>query len=281
MNPAQHVQPHTQLINLGCKRIIPWTEKRKSVRHLFRNTPWKKLNVDAVYVINLKERKDRLISIKKVLTKACIPLKAVTLVSVVRHADGFFVGCASSHKQIAVDCIYNDFNRVLVFEDDLQNFDPGWKQQIQSVANVMNTDTNIERALLGYYSIALRPYSFFRHGLTLMKGKALCTHAVVANLDHMKRIETMDFSKTSMKMRRSKGIDYDLNEIASNTLMPFPPVVRQSQDFVSDGVNRKRVYFGSRRQAWLPVLLVCTAISLILFFILLGIFIVTMKYSRS
>ena len=252
--------------------------------------PWTGLGCDAVYLINLYERTERLDIVRDVMKAINLDTRT-TLLQVDRHADGFLVGCWSSHRQVAMHALSRGYSRVLIFEDDLQLFDKGWESQIPIMKDILDnySDKECERLMLGYIPVLPYPLSLKKYGMRVLKGKFLCTHAYVANYSHLVRLAEQVCDKEfvdslSVGMYNKSGIDYWLREVIPNrTFAMFPPLVRQSQVLFSDHEGKVRPVAGSRFQSWQPFIvmaIVAASIAMIGGAMCMGILILVEKKRR-
>lgn len=110
---------------------------------LFDNSILKFL--DKIYYINLNFRKDRNEKILNEIKKIDPLLKKTERFNAVHHDKGF-IGCAESHLKVLEECIKNDFNNVLVLEDDFKFRNLDFKTKIR---DLFNYDKEFNIFLLG------------------------------------------------------------------------------------------------------------------------------------
>jgi glycosyl transferase, family 25 len=78
-------------------------------------------NIDKIYYINLEHRKDRKEHIEKIIKEYVDPnLSITTRLNAIYTINDGNIGCAMSHLNIIKDCIINNYNNVLILEDDFE-----------------------------------------------------------------------------------------------------------------------------------------------------------------
>ena len=80
-------------------------------------------NVDHFYYINLEKRKDLWDSIEKVLADLGVSHEKITRIDAVDKENGAY-GCALSHIMALDNAKKNNYNTVVILEDDFQLFNP-------------------------------------------------------------------------------------------------------------------------------------------------------------
>ena len=76
--------------------------------------------IDKIYYINLKHRKDRKEHIENQIKKIIDPkLSITTRFNAIANKNGC-IGCSESHLAVMEECIQNNYNNVLIFEDDFE-----------------------------------------------------------------------------------------------------------------------------------------------------------------
>lgn len=94
-------------------RRIPKTIRKENSPNKFLH-----LNkIDKIYYINLEKRKDRKESIEKELNKIDPEGEKIERINAVEHKKGA-IGCGKSHIIALKKAIENDYENVLIFEDD-------------------------------------------------------------------------------------------------------------------------------------------------------------------
>jgi glycosyl transferase family 25 len=73
--------------------------------------------IDRVYYINLKRRTDRNTEILAEFKNVGIPFEKVTRICAIDHKYGY-IGCAMSHLIAIKDAIQNNYQHIVIFEDD-------------------------------------------------------------------------------------------------------------------------------------------------------------------
>jgi len=76
--------------------------------------------IDKIYYINLEHRKDRKEHIENQIKKIIDPkLSITTRFNAIANKNGC-IGCSKSHLAVIEECIQNNYNNVLIFEDDFE-----------------------------------------------------------------------------------------------------------------------------------------------------------------
>lgn len=75
-------------------------------------------SLDKIYIINLKHRSDRLESITKELNKIGTNKYLISRINAVYFKDFGALGCGLSHRMALQNAIKNNYERILIFEDD-------------------------------------------------------------------------------------------------------------------------------------------------------------------
>lgn len=78
------------------------------------------INIDKLYYINLDRRLDRRAHIENVLSK--INIKNIGRITAFDFPNNGSYGCALSHIYAIEDAIKNDYNNIIIFEDDFEPF---------------------------------------------------------------------------------------------------------------------------------------------------------------
>jgi glycosyl transferase family 25 len=106
---------------------IKSTEKFNNTKNLFNF-------IDKVVYINLEERKDRKDSVVNELKY--FPENKVIRFNAIKNSPGY-LGCSQSHIAVLEMAIINNWNNVLIVEDDMvwKNFDKGYETLTKLVKN--------------------------------------------------------------------------------------------------------------------------------------------------
>tara|TARA_B110000261_G_scaffold136859_1_gene154920 strand:- start:685 stop:1140 length:456 start_codon:yes stop_codon:yes gene_type:complete len=76
--------------------------------------------IDKIYYINLEHRIDRKEHIENQIKKYIDPELSITKrFNAIENKNGH-IGCSKSHLNIIEECIQNNYNNVLIFEDDFE-----------------------------------------------------------------------------------------------------------------------------------------------------------------
>jgi GR25 family glycosyltransferase involved in LPS biosynthesis len=147
--------------------------------------------VDHVYCINLERRHDRRVAVTKEFKKA-----GVENVQFWRATDGRLeapdgirltkpeYGCADSHIRLWRDIVENNYETVLVFEDDVQIL-PGFNEKLSRVLSDLKSIPNWHYVNLGPTYAPIK-----ERGATelLSKGQALNTHCYLISLEGARKV---------------------------------------------------------------------------------------------
>jgi hypothetical protein len=78
---------------------------------------------DKIYYINLKHRTDRNTHMVNLLKNLDVPKNKIERIEAFRTPKFGALGCAKSHLKAQLDAVRNNYNRVLILEDDFYFFD--------------------------------------------------------------------------------------------------------------------------------------------------------------
>ena len=84
--------------------------------------------IDKFYYINLEHRKDRKVHIERELRKIDPEMKKIQRINAVKDKHGG-LGCTKSHIKTLEDAISNNYETIIIFEDDF-TFSPGIKHKV-------------------------------------------------------------------------------------------------------------------------------------------------------
>lgn len=116
--------------------------------------PWDKIN--RVYYINLEYRKDRNAHIIEEFKRMSIPNDKIHRINAIKHERGY-IGCGKSHILALKDAIDNNYEHVIIFEDDFQ-FVVSSEYLNKVLIHLFKTDTSYNICLLGYNMIKCTEY---------------------------------------------------------------------------------------------------------------------------
>lgn len=103
---------------------------------------------DQIYCINLKERKDRYESSSALFKKLRIPVKYF---SAERHPNGGEQGCFDSHTRICQEAKKKNYNRIIIFEDDITETSSYSDKEIKYIVRTLKRLQNWEIFFLGCF----------------------------------------------------------------------------------------------------------------------------------
>lgn len=106
------------------------------------------LDVDAVYCINLPERTDKLHLAKDTLTGI---RPEVVFHHPERDVENPVRGCFNSHRDLAVEGLKKGYKNILIFEDDVQLYQPFTSNHAKKINRFLRT-TAFDILYLGYAS---------------------------------------------------------------------------------------------------------------------------------
>lgn len=181
---------------------------------------------DVAYVINLDDRKDRLVSVMGEFNKVGI---VVNRFPAIKHEDGV-VGCKLSHLEIIKKAKYNDSINVLIFEDDVQ-FCNGFSDFNFNIIN----DYMWDMFFLGSRQMS-KPVTV--SNMIVKLTKSWCAHAYMVNGNfYDKYIDVVE--------NDNRAIDVILGDLMPeiNAYAFYPDLVIQRPDY-SNILNRHVNYTG-------------------------------------
>lgn len=200
-------------------------------------------NIDKIYVINLKKNQDRLEKFMENAKKANVKVERFDAVYGKElskdHPDilKYFVkdhglipgqiGCALSHIKIWEDAIKNNYNNIIVFEDDAIIPEDFWDRFNQAY-NELPKDW--EMLLIGCCTCT---------GNTTNKTKLIkanstgnwCTTGYLININYCKKLIDRIYKN---KIERSIDEYTRMFYSSDNVYIPFPPFILQDKNFNSD-----------------------------------------------
>ena len=144
----------------------------------------------AIRVIHILDRKDREKRVLELGKKLNIPLQ---FFNVSRHSNGK-QGCYESHVKIMQECLDQNIDKVLIFEDD---FDIGvftWERMLE-VTKFMNSDTEWDILYLGCFPDIWKGYHTHEIG-HIYKTQATQTHSYVVSRLFMQKMIARPFDGT-------------------------------------------------------------------------------------
>lgn len=138
---------------------------------------------DAIYCINLIERKDRYELSKKVFKKFNIPVRYY---QPNRHKNGD-QGCFNSHVAICKEAMENKYNRIIIFEDDIIETSSLNKESLKYVVSTLKKIKNWNIFYLGCFP-DIRYRSFSTQYKNIYRMRAYGAHAYAINTNMIRVI---------------------------------------------------------------------------------------------
>ena len=141
---------------------------------------------DKIYVLNLAKRADRMAQAKEQLDRYGIPFERIE--SVENNLDGAD-GLLQTITMVFQNAINNNYNNILVFEDDLDIIEPTINEVMEEV--IKDIPANYDILYLGCMLCRI-PECFYNH--VLLKAQSIqATHAAAYSLAAMKKILDRNF----------------------------------------------------------------------------------------
>lgn len=186
---------------------------------------------DKIYVINLDKREDRMRSATEQLHKYLIPFERWPAIEELDGAEGLRL----TMIELFTHCIENNYQNVLVFEDDLHIIEPTINEVMEEVVNQIPHDYQI--IYMGCQLCAMPSGFYWTH---LLKAKQMqSTHAAFYSLKGMKNI---------MEKNMYAPIDnFFVKEIqpAGNCYATYPFLISQI-------ISKSDIYTAEDFQNWKP-----------------------------
>jgi GR25 family glycosyltransferase involved in LPS biosynthesis len=214
--------------------------------------------IDAAYCISMKTRADRAASAAAQFHKVGL-CRHVLFYRPVRHPKKGVIGSWESHRAVAMEGLRRGFERVLVFEDDVQFARRVRPETVRSVGRALNglpSDWTI--FFLGHWP--LKAYFVRRNVLRTSSG---CAHAYIANRRLLEWLEAHPWGSPGVAKHRLVGraIDSAYAKL-QGTYAYFPMIATQSaspsDNFTAQQKVRKKnkrrlrhIVTHSRHREWL------------------------------
>lgn len=214
----------------------------------FNMAPIKRIYIDKTYVINLKKNKDRWDNILNLANNANLKITRFDAIYG-KELDNddyrikkYFkmnilnknqIGCALSHISIWEDAVKNDYDNIIIFEDDAI-IPPEFNNRLNTILNQL--PDNWDMVLLGitlghgtvYSNNLLRPYK--EHGNWGLMGYIINTKFIKSILPTLKLNKPIDNYLRD---------NYYYNE-NNNIFITNPLIINHDYSFYSDNFNRER-----------------------------------------
>ena len=168
-------------------------------------------NVDQFYIINLDEREDRLFDILKECKKAGIPLNKVTKFSAIKYnkTPHYYVngsiGCSMSHLQVLKDVKANNYNNVIIFEDDFTFSDPIEKTQ-SNISTFFERNYDYDVALMA--TSTWKPIEKYDDLLSLSKQLSTTTSGYMISKQGIQKVIKLWEEALELLMTTHSVLDY-------------------------------------------------------------------------
>jgi GR25 family glycosyltransferase involved in LPS biosynthesis len=114
-------------------------------------------SIDKVYYINLDYRTDRREQIEKELEKMKIPKNKIERFTAINYPNGY-IGCTLSHFEIIKNAINNDYNNIIIFEDDFK-FIIEYNEFYYMIKTFFEMNIDFKVIMLSYNLFRSEPYN--------------------------------------------------------------------------------------------------------------------------
>jgi len=190
---------------------------------------------DAIYVINLDSRPDRMIEFKKGMKPLHLDEHRITRFSGIVPPNGVgALGCTLSHLEIVREAKEKGYKKILVFEDDATPFEEGISGMKDIVEDMKNEEWDVY--YLGYNSH--EPLEL--HSKNSLKAKDLfSTHAIAYNSSFFDKFID-DFENNKIEIF-DVWLRYNVQTMMK-CLASYPMLFIQSSSY-SD-IEKKNVNYG-------------------------------------
>ena len=194
---------------------------------------------DEIRCINLKNRKDKYIKVKKMFEN--IDLE-VNFFFAEKHPKSGRIGCFESHVNVIKECYNKNGKYILIFEDDAINTASYKKESIKFISNFLYNNNWCEYFQLGYTILPHEILPYFNskklisnNNNSILNYSGNTAHAYILNRNGMKRI-----LNTWEESLYDKEMDLDLyyKEIFKNNGASICPILFD-QDFCINSDNEK------------------------------------------
>ncbi len=178
-----------------------------------------KFLVDKSFCINIRERKDRYLTVREELS--CIE-PSVEFFHVDRDNENPQRGCFSSHQTLVRQGIKNNWQNILIFEDDVQLYRPVTDRIVRKV----NRFIQVAEYDILFLGLILGKIWLSKHlGFTRCRG--VCTHAYILSRSGMEKLAAAQYEHENM------GIDkWYKKQLKGYSL--FPMIARQRSHGVGE-----------------------------------------------
>lgn len=147
------------------------------------NALWE--HFDAIFCINIIERKDRYVSSKKEFDKINVPIQY----HFVTRCENGERGCFESHTAICKKALENNYRRIIIFEDDLEVCDNFTTDTSRKILQFL-LSVKWKMFYLGCFPIN-RYHSYATQYNSIYKVRAVGTHAYAINRSQIEYIASM------------------------------------------------------------------------------------------
>jgi GR25 family glycosyltransferase involved in LPS biosynthesis len=229
--------------NIHRNKIITKNNYRTCSLPIMKFTESKSINelIDKIYVINLKKNTDRWDSMSKMAENANINITRFDAINgkelASNHPDilKYFVkdhklnngqiGCALSHIKIWEDAIKNNYENIIIFEDDAIIPDNFWNK-LQSSYNEMPDNWDILYLDIVYGYLQKIDHKLSR--VLFKKDKNSGLHGYILNNNFIKKI------LNGLKSKLNVPIDVYIVNNNNNYYMTYPNIINFSNNYISD-----------------------------------------------
>jgi GR25 family glycosyltransferase involved in LPS biosynthesis len=150
---------------------------------------------DKIYCINLYTSEDRFEYIKKLSKKYNIP---ISFYRTYRSPKGGTEGCFTSHSEVIKDAAKNNYNNIIILEDDIKPNNLTQERLNNVIEFIKNNDFDI--FYLGVINNMTRdPKSHIvDKNKKIYKTKSLGTHSYILNKKQIQKLKELSYSKEKM-----------------------------------------------------------------------------------
>ncbi len=186
---------------------------------------------DAIYCINLIHRNDRLKDMKKIFAKYHIP---IIFYRPEKHPNGGVQGCFESHINIMKDAYNKNYNKILIFEDDLLPTGRLTIKNMNKCINFTNKNKDWDILFLGSaWEENIKSTNFDN----IYNAKCLLTHSYIASKKAINILSKLKFNNLAIDTL------YQRNEFL-NTFTFLPNIFHQKYS-MSDIIVRNQNFYQS------------------------------------
>lgn len=159
---------------------------------------------DKIYCINLRIRKDRYSQSKQVFDRLKIP---VEYFFAEKHLNGGEQGCFESHVSICKKAVKQNFDRIIIFEDDIIETSECTQKNISHIIRVLKNLKNWDIFYLGCFPM-IHHQTFATKHRDIYHSRALGTHAYILNKSFINTVSQWKWDGLAYDAYTSKNYHY-------------------------------------------------------------------------